>query len=229
MDCGGHKLYIPGPGDIQIILPPGSKEIPLRKDCSGHLVMIVDDYERVVHKKGGVPEPPLQMRADSAGSSAGQPSSASGNANAETTQVAEIIRFQSADKDLVGRYYVLRLIGRGNRQIAQWEANFDDGDAGPRLSHRRVGDKFPRLHVARTLRAGAQVVGDGKRTSYLPSAASRREATARNGFPFMTRGQSGARPVSSGQRPQVTPGTLNSKLQQARSNSPRHPQLGKPW
>jgi hypothetical protein len=143
MDCGGHKLYIPGPGDIQIILPPGSKEIPLRKDCSGHLVMIVDDYERVVHKKGGVPEPPLQMRADSAGSSAGQPSSASGNANAETTQVAEIIRFQSADKDLVGRYYVLRLIGRGNRQIAQWEANFDDGDAGPRLSHRRVGDKFP--------------------------------------------------------------------------------------
>lgn len=93
MDCGGHKLYIPGPGDIQIILPPGSKEIPLRKDCSGHLVMIVDDYERVVHKKGGVPEPPLQMRADSAGSSAGQPSSASGNANAETTQVAEIIRF----------------------------------------------------------------------------------------------------------------------------------------
>jgi hypothetical protein len=30
-DCGGRKLYIPGPGEIQVILPPGSNEIPSRE------------------------------------------------------------------------------------------------------------------------------------------------------------------------------------------------------
>ena len=41
-------------------LPPGSQETPLQKSPSGHLVMVIDDFEHL-SKKGGVPEVPLQI------------------------------------------------------------------------------------------------------------------------------------------------------------------------
>ena len=57
LDTGGRKLYFPGPGDVQIILPPGSIEVPLQKAPSGHLVMVVDNFEQVTApSKGGLPE-----------------------------------------------------------------------------------------------------------------------------------------------------------------------------
>jgi hypothetical protein len=47
LDMGDKKrLIFPGPGKVQIILPPGSIEIPLEKAPSGHLVMVIDDYEK---------------------------------------------------------------------------------------------------------------------------------------------------------------------------------------
>ena len=44
-------------------LPPGSQEIPLQKSPSGHLVMVIDDFEKLT-KKGGVPEVPLQLHTN---------------------------------------------------------------------------------------------------------------------------------------------------------------------
>ena len=62
MDMGNRMLHVPGPGDVQIILPPGSTSVPLRKVPSGHLVMIIDDFERVPkHPKGALPERTLQL------------------------------------------------------------------------------------------------------------------------------------------------------------------------
>ena len=56
----GQMLIFPGSGDVKIELQPGSQEIPLQKSPSGHLVMVIDDFEKVA-KKGGVPEVPLQL------------------------------------------------------------------------------------------------------------------------------------------------------------------------
>ena len=56
MDTGNRILYIPGPGDVQIILPPGSQAIPLEKAPSGHLVMPIDNFERLRASPPGLPE-----------------------------------------------------------------------------------------------------------------------------------------------------------------------------
>ena len=42
-------------------LPPGSMRIPLKKAPSGHLVMVIDDYEKVVERRGGLPHASLQL------------------------------------------------------------------------------------------------------------------------------------------------------------------------
>ena len=47
-------------------LPPLSVSIPLHKAPSGHLVMVIDDYEEVTTAKGGIPEASLQLHAASA-------------------------------------------------------------------------------------------------------------------------------------------------------------------
>jgi hypothetical protein len=54
-------LHYPGPGPINVQLPPGSISIPLEKAPSGHLVMVVDEYERVAARSGGTPETSLQL------------------------------------------------------------------------------------------------------------------------------------------------------------------------
>ena len=56
-------LIFPGQGDIQIVLPPGSLEVPLQKAPSGHLVMVIDDYEQVAQRAGGLPSPQMQLHS----------------------------------------------------------------------------------------------------------------------------------------------------------------------
>ena len=55
LDTGGRTLIFPGPGDVEISLPPGSVRVPLEKAPSGHLVMVIDEYHKLISQKGGVP------------------------------------------------------------------------------------------------------------------------------------------------------------------------------
>ena len=63
LDTGKRMLYYPGPGEVEIVLPPGSIAIPLEKAPSGHLVMPIDEYERCSSVKGGTPETSLNLVA----------------------------------------------------------------------------------------------------------------------------------------------------------------------
>ena len=47
-------LIFPGPGDVEISLPPGSLRVPLEKAPSGHLVMVIDEYQKLIAHTGGV-------------------------------------------------------------------------------------------------------------------------------------------------------------------------------
>ena len=55
LDTGSRTLIFPGPGDVEISLPPGSVRVPLEKAPSGHLVMVIDEYNKLISQKGGVP------------------------------------------------------------------------------------------------------------------------------------------------------------------------------
>ena len=63
LDCGRQMLTFPGQGDIQMVLLPGSLEVPLQKAPSGHLAMVIDDYEQVVQRAGGLPAPKTQLHS----------------------------------------------------------------------------------------------------------------------------------------------------------------------
>ena len=63
MDMGRKMIIFPGSGEVKMELPPGSQEIPLQTSPSGHLVMVIDDFENL-SKKGGVPEVPLQFQTN---------------------------------------------------------------------------------------------------------------------------------------------------------------------
>ena len=56
-----HELIFPGPGEVKYELPPGSVRIPLHKAHSGHLVMVIDDFEQVKQRRGGLPHASLQL------------------------------------------------------------------------------------------------------------------------------------------------------------------------
>jgi len=45
IDCAGRRMYLCGPGDIQIIPPPGTQVMPLDRAPSGHLVLPISSYE----------------------------------------------------------------------------------------------------------------------------------------------------------------------------------------
>ena len=66
LDTGNKRLIFPGPGPLEIKLPPGSVEIPLHKAPSGHLVMIIDDYEKLAAATGGIAESGLQLHTTGA-------------------------------------------------------------------------------------------------------------------------------------------------------------------
>ena len=69
LDMGRRRLVFPGPGEATDgSLPPGSIVIPLEKAPSGHLVMVLDDFEGLAVKKGGVPESQLQLHTSSGSS-----------------------------------------------------------------------------------------------------------------------------------------------------------------
>ena len=62
LDTGNRTLIFPGPGDIKFELPPGSITIPLEKAPSGHLVMVIDDFEKLTARQtGGLKEHSLQF------------------------------------------------------------------------------------------------------------------------------------------------------------------------
>ena len=64
LDMGNQELILPGPGGIKYDLSPGSVRIPLKKAPSGHLVMVVDDFENAVKEsRGGLPNASLQFHA----------------------------------------------------------------------------------------------------------------------------------------------------------------------
>ena len=54
LDVDRRMMHLPGPGDVQIILPPGSRSIPLEKAPSGHLVMPIDHYDQIPTQRGGL-------------------------------------------------------------------------------------------------------------------------------------------------------------------------------
>ena len=61
LDTDERVLHFPGPGDVEINLPPGSVSIPLEKAPSGHLVIPIDNYEQVTGSTGGLKEHSLQF------------------------------------------------------------------------------------------------------------------------------------------------------------------------
>ena len=51
LDTSGQTLISPGPGKVEISLPPGSLCIPLQKAPSGHLVMVLDAYQKITEQQ----------------------------------------------------------------------------------------------------------------------------------------------------------------------------------
>ena len=76
LDTDNRKLIFPGPGEVKIILPPGSVVHPLEKAPSGHLLMVIDDYANLATKSGGLPDQPLELLAST--SPADTPAGAAG-------------------------------------------------------------------------------------------------------------------------------------------------------
>ena len=92
VDTGGQALILPGPGEVEIVLPPGSVVVPLEKAPSGHLVMVLDDYENVGHRRGGTPPRTMQFLAhpeDTARGEGKHPTRYSTRGLAESSRVRE--------------------------------------------------------------------------------------------------------------------------------------------
>ena len=47
IDCGLKQLHLLGPGEVQLILPPGSESYQLEAAPSGHLILPCGDYGRI--------------------------------------------------------------------------------------------------------------------------------------------------------------------------------------
>ena len=80
LDMGAQRLIFPGQGPLTMELPPGTVEVPLQKAPSGHLVMVIDDYDKLIKQSGGLEETGLQLHTaetargpDSASSSTAVP------------------------------------------------------------------------------------------------------------------------------------------------------------
>jgi hypothetical protein len=46
LDCGNHRLIMPGPGGVHIQLSPGSLVFPLEKSSSGHLILPITNFPK---------------------------------------------------------------------------------------------------------------------------------------------------------------------------------------
>ena len=66
LDVNARQLHFPGPGEVKIILPPGSVSHQLEKAPSGHLLLVIDDYEHLAKpNRGGLPDEPIQLMTSS--------------------------------------------------------------------------------------------------------------------------------------------------------------------
>ena len=81
MDMGNHQLILPGGGDAQIVWPAGTIKIPLQKAPSGHLVMVVDEFERALKTRDSA-VPPRTVALHSAVEEAVEPAPAMSAASA---------------------------------------------------------------------------------------------------------------------------------------------------
>jgi hypothetical protein len=88
LDCGSLTLHLVGQGEVQLVLPPGSMSIPLQKAPSGHLVMVIDDFEKVSQSSGGLPEASLQLHAETAPARPSEPQEADPTASGSGGDVA---------------------------------------------------------------------------------------------------------------------------------------------
>ena len=59
IDAGNGRLIYPGPGEVNIILPPGSIEMPIVKSPSGHPCIVVDEYANVIKAQAGGVKTPI--------------------------------------------------------------------------------------------------------------------------------------------------------------------------
>ena len=66
LDSGARQLHFPGPGEVKIVLPPGSVAVDLLKAPSGHLVMPIDEFDTIPATTGGVPNRSLQLHTATA-------------------------------------------------------------------------------------------------------------------------------------------------------------------
>ena len=71
-------------------LPPGTVEIPLQKAPSGHLVMVIDDYEKLIKQSGGLEETGLQLHTAETVQDQHQSSSSSSAAPKESASTSTI-------------------------------------------------------------------------------------------------------------------------------------------
>ena len=93
VDTRGQALILPGPGEIEIALPPGSVVVPLEKAPSSHLVMVIDDYENVGHHRGGIPPRSTNFLANPVDTTRGDGRNTtrySTRANAESSHTREV-------------------------------------------------------------------------------------------------------------------------------------------
>ena len=88
LDMGTQRLIFPGQGPLTMELPPGTVEIPLQKAPSGHLVMVIDDYEKLIKQSGGVEETGLQLHTAETVQDQNQSSSSSSAAHVESTSIS---------------------------------------------------------------------------------------------------------------------------------------------
>ena len=57
-------LHVPGDGDVEIVLPPGSVSYPLEKVPSGHVALVIESYEKLKAKAGGIPETSMHLHSN---------------------------------------------------------------------------------------------------------------------------------------------------------------------
>ena len=57
-------LHLFGDGNVEVILPPGSVSYPLEKVLSGHLALVIDNYEKLKAKTGGIPETSMNLHSN---------------------------------------------------------------------------------------------------------------------------------------------------------------------
>lgn len=86
LDMGHQELILPGRGDTEIVWPSGTVRLPLHRAPSGHLVLVIDDFERALQRDpAGLPDRALQLhsRTGDSETETGEPATAHADPAAE--------------------------------------------------------------------------------------------------------------------------------------------------